>query len=423
MIFFFLKIKRMYRSLGEVTGQEPYNRNTGSLYDTVKHHTQQKESFRFYRRQDVTNTSGTPSQSITPLTDLNALQQKLSANVDCQVSWGDWTPCFVDSDNSSSTYNQYIQTRRANILQYPQNSGAQCPPLIQTQQCTSSDCKVSDWSSFSNCYKDTDSTSSTYNKYIQVQTRSILSPPTGLGKSCDSLINTQVCSPIDCQRVELSESDSPWSQCGKMPDGSYQQLRVKYKITSPPQNGGNCFTADQLMDSRACSAVNCTVGDWTTSTGCYLDDDSSSPTYNKYVQLQTRTILTPSQYGGSCNYPLTQTIPCSSINCTTSDWGYNGVTGAWSDCYLNPDGKWYHYHTRSILQSARYGGSDCGVLAEEQLCPSTDCQLISDWTDYGSCYTNPNDGLQYKLQTRNFADGINGGRLCTDSDYIRETRC
>jgi hypothetical protein len=208
----------------------------------------------------------------------------------------------------------------------------------------------------------------------------------------------------------LNETESPWSLCASQPNGSYEQIRIKYEVTSPPENGGTCPSSEGLLERRTCAPKNCELGPWNTPSGCYRDDKGS------YVKLQTREIRKEAQNGGTCTDPLTQTIPCTPEDCKTSDWS------SWSDCYINPDGRWYHLRTREITQSARYNGKECGVLTEEELCPSRDCQIKGDWTDYGPCYLKEN-GVSYKIQTREFDDAINGGKSCEENDFIREVNC
>ena len=417
----------MYRQLGEITSQNPYVRETGSMYSNITEagmfvKSPGTEQFRFRRyRQDTGSSTGSLSTTTSPSTNivdqqlvkessdsmigsLQKLQQQLSADVDCKVQWGEWSSCFMDNG-------KYIQSRRAAIQQYPRNNGAQCPPLVETQECKSNDCQLSEWSVWSPCFVDDDpSHNDTYGKYVRLRTRTVISPPTGNGAKCGNLIEMQSCAPIGCERRDLSETESPWSLCAPKADGTYEQVRVKYQVTSPPQNGGTCYTTEELLERRSCGVQNCVVGTWSELSGCYKDENG------KYVQMRTRSIVTPAQNGGTCNDPLTQTNPCNPVDCQMTDWS------AFSQCYLNPDDKWYRLRTREITTSSRYGGQECGPMTDEQLCPAQDCTPIGEWTDYGQCYTKE-DGLSYKTQTRDFDDGYNGGRICTDSDFIREVRC
>jgi hypothetical protein len=355
-----------------------------------------------------------PAKQLDPT---QQLQQFLNSDQDCAVQWGAWSQCYNDKNEKGNDV--YVQSRSATVTAYPRGKGATCPALTETKPCTSTDCKVGfggveeAWSDYSNCFLDDNPQSPSYNKYIKLRTREVIQPPIGLGKECPTLIDTAVCAPENCSVKQLSETESPWSNCYQDVDKSFKQVRKAISITSPARYGGSCAESSNMLTYQGCAPINCEVSDWTTS-DCYRDPESG-----KYVKLQSRTITKPAAYGGSCP-GLTQTIPCEPIACSYNDW-----TDNWSSCYRKDDGKWYRFRTREVKDVDRYGGTPCdsAQLAEEGLCPATDCSVSGEWKDYsGVCYTKQ-DGLQYKLQYKDFVDGTNGGRMCEDADYIREVRC
>ena len=348
------------------------------------------------------------------------LKQFLDSDQDCAVQWGAWSQCYLDKDTNGK--DTYVQSRSATVTKYPRNKGAACPPLVQTQACSSTDCVVGynntpdAWGDYSNCFLDDNPQSQTYNKYIKLRTRTVLTPPVGTGKDCGPLTDTSVCNAQNCTYTTLDENTSPWSACYN-DNGTWKQVRRQYDITDPALYGGSCDQLNNMLTYQNCAQQECKVSDWGTPSACYRD-----PTTGKYVRMQTRSITQPALYGAADCPALYQTVDCDQkIDCAYNDWDDN----SWSSCYRKDDGQWYHYRTRTVKTIDRYGGAPCdaNMLAEEKLCSSTDCALTSDWKDYsGTCY-NKADGLSYKLQYKDFTDGTNGGKMCQEADYIREVLC
>ncbi len=110
--------------------------------------------------------------------------------VDCQVSpWGDWSSC--DKSCGGGT-----QSRMRSVLVQDQYGGASCPALSESQSCNTQpcpvDCQVSEWSDWSTCDK-------TCGGGTQSRMRSVLVQPQNGGAACPALSETQACNTQACE--------------------------------------------------------------------------------------------------------------------------------------------------------------------------------------------------------------------------------
>jgi uncharacterized protein YfcZ (UPF0381/DUF406 family) len=142
--------------------------------------------------------------------------------VDCVVSnWSAWSTCVDGS-----------QTRTRTVVTQPQNGGASCPVLSETQSCAMPvDCQVSAWSEWSTCFDG-----------FQSRTRTVVTPASGGGATCPSLIEYQECvMPVDCQVSAWSD----WSTCS---GGSQTRTRT---VVVPASGGGAACPV--LSETQSCT--------------------------------------------------------------------------------------------------------------------------------------------------------------------------
>ncbi len=196
--------------------------------------------------------------------------------VDCQVtSWSQWTECVNGT-----------QTRVRSISRFAMNNGRECPSLSETRICPtcnvingtrycSVSCKVSNWSSWSNCDNGT-----------MYRTRTVVRSPLYNGTECPPLIQFD-----DCVTYCNVTKWEPWTQCV---NGIKTRTRSLYNLTQE-----NC-TQPYLFESANCSQ-NCIVTGWTNITNCI----------NGVITMSRSIIQYPSNGGLECP-PLTTTIECSS---------------------------------------------------------------------------------------------------------------
>lgn len=142
--------------------------------------------------------------------------------VDCVVSnWSAWSTCVNGS-----------QTRTRTVITQPQNGGASCPVLSETQSCAMPvDCVVSEWSEWSTCFDG-----------FQSRTRTVVTPASGGGATCPTLIEYQECvTPVDC----VVSGWSNWSTCS---GGSQTRTRT---VVTPASGGGAACPV--LSETQSCT--------------------------------------------------------------------------------------------------------------------------------------------------------------------------
>jgi hypothetical protein len=151
--------------------------------------------------------------------------------------------------------------------------------------------------------------------------------------------------------------------------------------------GSETIERKRLTTEICGTPVDCVTSNWVNSGSC-----SSTG-----KQLQTRTIITPAQYGGTCP-SLSQTIDCP-VNCAVSSWS------TWGTCDPITG---LQTRTRTITQQPLNGGTACPVLSETQPC-RVDCGYGAPWTLTNIC--NSSTGKKYETNTV-ITQPKNGGTAC-----------
>ena len=291
--------------------------------------------------------------------------------VDCEVSnWSAWSTCVDGS-----------QTRTRTVITQPQNGGASCPVLSETQSCAMPvDCVVSAWSSWSTCDNNS-----------QVRTRTVITPASNGGATCPVLTETQSCV-SGCVDYTISTTASygtttTYTDCL----GDQQQITIGgvngYDATTFCAIQGSVNTGNEtnLTYNGPCEEtlpVDCVVSDWSAWSNC-----------DGGTQTRSRTVITQPQDGGTTCPDLTETRNCP-VDCVVSDWS------AWSACNAGTKTR-----TRTVITPALNGGATCPTLTETEPC-AVDC-VVSDWSDWSAC----SDGLTTRTRTV-VKQPLNGGASC-----------
>lgn len=345
--------------------------------------------------------------------------------------FSDWSSCYFDNNGN------YVRSKTRSVAKHGTFGGVECKQsdLIQTESCDKKECQVSAWTAPSSCYIDSDPSSPTFNQWVQTRTRDITQLPVGTTQVCPPLIETVSCTQnVDCVVVNRDPvGDFAWTTRCFDKDGRSVRARVSKEITTPAKFGGKaCPSADSLIEYKNCdiTAVDCEIGwngvkdSWSPWSGCFIDDDG------KYREYRTRQVTKQASDGGSCNITLEDLIQskeCTPINCAFT------VQGPTS-CYQKEDGNWYNSTYKVITQVPINGGQECPEnLVEETLCSTLDCKAgfldngvyKNEWRDYdGKCYQKEANGPIVKLQYKNIIeDGRNGGKVCGESDLFQEIQC
>lgn len=148
--------------------------------------------------------------------------------------------------------------------------------------------------------------------------------------------------PTNCVLGPWSDAQPCQGPCGGAA-GTKQQNTL---VLTPAANGGTCPPWTDPTRTRvvscitpACSAINCTLSDWTNSGSCSVKACGTTGG----TQTQTRTVTTPASNGGTCNDPLTRTISCNAPDCPVATVAgqhtlFNDFTFA-PTSVLGPDGQ------------------------------------------------------------------------------------
>ena len=166
--------------------------------------------------------------------------------VNCEVGeFSDFSDCTRECGGGT-------QTRTKTIIQNQVGTGAPCPELsntiaCNTQPCFPLDCKVGNFSDFSDCTRECGGG-------IQTRIRTIIRNQVG-GAPCPHLsesrpCNTGVC-PVDCKVSEFSDSD--FSECTEECGGG-TQTRTRTIIQNQIGTGLPCR---HLEESRPCNTHPC----------------------------------------------------------------------------------------------------------------------------------------------------------------------
>ncbi len=143
-----------------------------------------------------------PAPTSTPTATPTSSPTPTSAGVDCVVSdWSAWSKCTKACGGG-------MQTRTRSIITPPENGGAACPVLEETQPCNEwpcpIDCVVSAWSDWSTC-------SASCGGGTQRRTRSVVTSPAYGGYPCPTLVDTQACNKQSCDKRVFITSESYFS--------------------------------------------------------------------------------------------------------------------------------------------------------------------------------------------------------------------
>ena len=363
----------------------------------------------------------------------NLVTTESCVKVDCQYNdWSAYSSCYFDNDGG------YKQSRTRSVKNHGSFGGAECKQseLIETKNCPVSECQVSAWIEPQGCYIDSDPSSSTYGQWVETRTRNITQMPVGTTVPCPPLVETKLCTKnVNCV-VETKEAvgDFAWTdRCFTNSSGQKVRARVAKEISRQAQYGGDsCPPADDLIEYKACDIQpkDCQIGwngqpnEWSSWSGCFLDDDG------KYKEVRTKQVIQQPENGGECNFTIDDLIEektCDAIDCKFNTEGP-------TNCYQKEDGNWYQSTFKIVTQIPLNGGQECPTeLIEETLCSTIDCKAgfmnngtyVNEWRDYdGKCYQKETNGPLFKLQFKNIIeDGRNGGRMCEESDLFQEVQC
>ena len=320
-----------------------------------------------------------------------ALSETRACNVhvcpsNCAVSgWSPWAEC-------SRTCGGGTHTRTRSVIS--QSAGASCPPLSETQSCSTDpcavDCAVTNWASATAC------TASCGGGQRQ-QTRTVTTPALYGGAACPSLQRNVLCGGALCPQDCTVSEWSGWGQCSKDCGGGSQQ-RERAVLQSTAHGGKACPI---LVEAKACNTaicmVACTVSEWSVWGAC-------GATCGATTQSRKRTIVAEASGGGAACPALTDTRGCDPISCPQQC--VVGAWGAWGTCTKNCGGG-QRQRVREVTHAATDAGDCPFPLVDHTSCNTAACSgaqanvdcVLSDWSSWGMCSRPCSGGAQMRART------------------------
>jgi hypothetical protein len=152
-----------------------------------------------YSHPLTVRASGLPDVIVPVTIVVQAASAPPPQPVDCVVSaWSAWQPTSSWSTCTNGAQSRTEQRTRT-ILTQPSGGGLACPALTETrtvtQSCTSSptpvDCVVSSWSAWQPTSDWSTCSADGLQSRTEQRTRTVLTPPSGGGTSCPSLLETR----------------------------------------------------------------------------------------------------------------------------------------------------------------------------------------------------------------------------------------
>jgi len=263
-------------------------------------------------------------------------QEDNCPTVDCEV--GDWKPW----GECSATCGGGTKTRAREVVEEPQNGGATCPALEETIVCNTEgcpvDCEVGDWKQWGEC------SVTCGGDGTRTKAREVVKEPENGGASCPELEETEVCITDKCKAVP-EEIDlcqwTDWTSCNFF--CGTPRLPQKTREKASEGSDGDCRkdldTSEDIsteVEKEDCDAdQQCTTpfifGPWISTPYC----NASCGTNRFKLELRTCTPISPNLPANiSCQNETTLKAgnsTCININCTgdVEQWS------SWSDCEAN----------------------------------------------------------------------------------------
>ena len=305
--------------------------------------------------------------------------------IDCEVSEFVPQPYCSNSCNGTGLKGRIY---KRTVTVEPKYNGEECPHLEEKRDCNTHPCpihcKLSDWVNQGDC-------SETCGGGIQNQIKNIITQPQYGGNECGPTsrqiqCNTHPC-PVDCV---ISDNWTPSGSCS-LPCGGGTQVEIKNIVTESAHGGQECPApgSPEIRREVSCNEqpcpVNCEVSEWRNEGNC-------SATCGGGTQLQVRDITQEPLHGGRECGPLNRNIPCNTqecpINCQLSEWQNNGECS--KSC-----GTGVQQQNRTILIPSQFGGTACGPLnrsvpCNTEPCPSNNTENTSTSTPANNSGTNTN---------------------------------
>ncbi|KAF8819960.1 sushi domain (scr repeat) domain-containing protein, partial [Cardiosporidium cionae] len=331
----------------------------------------------------------------------------ISCVIDCTVTgWSAWSSCTATCGSGS-------QRRTRSIIKNKNEFGRTCPPLSENQVCGSypcpTDCVVSTWNNWSSCNGACGEATRTRTR--SVITPPSLDP---LGAACGPTRQTSVCVGAqgmcgsDCRVSEWST----WSQCEVNCGGGFS-FRSRAIISQPIKGGALCPQGLQDVkecNTHAC-AMDCAVSLWSTWSACSL---SCSVAGEAGVRVRTRAISTLARNGGAkcpilqeedrnCNFD----VPCS-LPCAYTDWSTFSACSA--TCGVGKSTRQRSLISSQVFQLNQCTNTVDSIDCLSSVPCVVDC-VMAEWENWNACSATCGGGTRQRSRAIQIFPS-NGGARC-----------
>jgi hypothetical protein len=307
-----------------------------------------------------------PDVAITVELQKCILEMEVECSVNCKVSeWSEWGECEKETGKKATT-------RVVTVL--PRHGGAPCPELREDKDCVIN-CEVSDFSEFDECNK---------HNGLKTRVRNVVVNPKNGGNECPSLEQHAKCA-VDCELSEWSD----WSAC----DTTTGVVTRKRDVVIGTQNGGKlCENLEEFNDCD--EDLQCKSGQWSLWSECYETGDIFIEKAICYTLIRSYTIHS-------------HITPC--IHCTGDIRGFKQRT---REKIGDFDAGGHDLNEGRMVDGVWNEGDGFSkpCRLEENVKCAVSCQ-VSLWSQWGSC-----DQVEdKKIRTRDvIIHPIHGGAVCPE---------
>jgi hypothetical protein len=222
----------------------------------------------------------------------------------------------------------------------------------------------------------------------------------GVGATCQFTAASGMCfcpSTACCPRDCRVSSYTPWSPCSpSCGDNMTMSTRTRTRTTvvTAACGGAACPALRQTNQCNvSCCPQNCTVGQWSTWTGCSVECGNGT-------RSRRRSKRTQEACGGTCPAGLFQSSVCVGEGEVECEWA---PFSAWSDCSVTC-GIGTRQRQRARQRANACDGECHGLSTDTASCVLARCEgdcELNQWSEWAPCSAECGDSADGGVRARN----------------------